>query len=149
MWTVWRGHCPPAGFPEPKTANRCLAGDSDGTRIDRRSRTGSGHHDHIYLGTQNSPQSPGIGKDDPSSHCGADVTKRSISTSPTDPDGWFTSSYSNASGACVEVKFDHGAILVRDSKDRSTDRPIVTIGKVGWCSFLDAIADLADRGRGD
>jgi len=32
--------------------------------------------------------------------------------------GWFTSSFTNGTGSCVEVKFDHSAVLVRDTKNR-------------------------------
>lgn len=53
--------------------------------------------------------------------------------------GWFTSSYSNATGSCVEVKFSRNAILVRDSKDGRVDRPIIAVGSAGWRAFLDAV----------
>ncbi|HEV3358369.1 MAG TPA: DUF397 domain-containing protein [Pseudonocardiaceae bacterium] len=58
---------------------------------------------------------------------------------PAGRDGWFTSSYSNATGSCVEVKFARDAIMVRDSKDKRVDRPIMAIGGAGWRAFLDAV----------
>lgn len=54
--------------------------------------------------------------------------------------GWFKSSYSNAAGACVEIKFDEGAVLVRDSKDKRTGQPILSIAAAEWRSFLTAVA---------
>jgi hypothetical protein len=57
--------------------------------------------------------------------------------SPTDCDGWFVSSYTNGGGACVEVKFaDPGVILVRDSKDRRNQRPIMSLPSHGWAALL-------------
>ena len=53
------------------------------------------------------------------------------------PDGWIISSYSNGNGACVAVKFaEHGAILVRDSKDRRTPTPMIAIPSSGWAALL-------------
>jgi hypothetical protein len=54
-------------------------------------------------------------------------------------DRWFTSSYSDAGGSCVEVKFTRSAIMVRDSKDKRVDRPIMAVGSAGWRAFLDAV----------
>ena len=52
-------------------------------------------------------------------------------------DGWFVSSFSNGGAACVEVRFDlSGKILVRDSKDRRADRPIMGLPSHGWASLL-------------
>lgn len=49
---------------------------------------------------------------------------------------WFVSSYSGDYGTCVQVKFaGPGAILVRDSKDRRNDSPVIAIPSRGW-SFL-------------
>lgn len=53
---------------------------------------------------------------------------------------WFKSSYSNAAGACVEIKFDEGAVLVRDSKDKRTDQPVLSIAAAQWRSFLSSFA---------
>jgi len=57
--------------------------------------------------------------------------------SSTDGDGWFVSSYTNGGGACVEVKFAaSGVILVRDSKDRRFERPIMSLPSHGWAALL-------------
>ena len=66
---------------------------------------------------------------------------------PTEGSGWFTSSYTGASGSCVEVRFIQGGTLVRDSKDGGAARPTLSIGPEGWRSFLDAITDPT-HGRG-
>ncbi|HVV19112.1 MAG TPA: DUF397 domain-containing protein [Pseudonocardiaceae bacterium] len=58
---------------------------------------------------------------------------------PSDRNGWFKSSHSSTNGTCVEIKFDTGAVLVRDSKDRRDDRPILCISSKEWHSFLAAI----------
>lgn len=67
------------------------------------------------------------------------MTDRNAPASSADRDGWFTSSYTNAGGSCVEVKFAGDAILVRDSKDRRADRPIMAVGTAGWRAFLDTV----------
>lgn len=54
---------------------------------------------------------------------------------------WVKSSYSNAGGACVEVKFITGTVLVRDSKDKRVDQPVITFPAKGWTSFLSAVGD--------
>ena len=43
-------------------------------------------------------------------------------------------------GVCVEVKFEPGAIFVRDSKDRRVAQPIIGLSSTGWCSFLNTIS---------
>jgi Domain of unknown function (DUF397) len=54
-----------------------------------------------------------------------------------DGDGWFVSSFSNGAGSCVEVKFAApGAILVRDSKDRRHDQPIIGMPARAWVALL-------------
>jgi len=54
-----------------------------------------------------------------------------------DDDGWFVSSFTNGAATCVQVKFaDQGAILVRDSKDRRADSPIINMPSHGWASLL-------------
>ncbi|MFG2303093.1 DUF397 domain-containing protein [Actinacidiphila glaucinigra] len=61
---------------------------------------------------------------------------------------WFTSSHSNSEGgACVEVAFAQGAVLVRDSKDRAGARLTFTPG--AWADFVAyAVAPGAtDAGR--
>lgn len=64
-------------------------------------------------------------------------------TAPTrDRDGWFTSSYTNGSQTCVEVKFDHGTVLVRDSKDRLVPaRPIIAVAPNAWATFLSTLTN--------
>ncbi|MDQ3988785.1 MAG: DUF397 domain-containing protein [Actinomycetota bacterium] len=52
---------------------------------------------------------------------------------------WFTSSYSNAAAACVEVRFAGDAVLVRDSKDR-TRGPILAVTPNEWAAFLDGLS---------
>lgn len=48
---------------------------------------------------------------------------------------WFKSSYSNSDGgACVEVAFGPGAVLVRDSKDRAGAR--LTFAPDAWRAFV-------------
>lgn len=47
---------------------------------------------------------------------------------------WFTSSYSNAAQNCVEVRFDGGAVDVRDSKAR--ELPAMRLTAASWRAFL-------------
>lgn len=56
------------------------------------------------------------------------------------PQGWFKSSYSNASGSCVEVRITTGPTLVRDSKDRRMNTPVIQFGRGAWASFLRVLA---------
>ncbi|MGM1062931.1 DUF397 domain-containing protein [Saccharothrix sp. Mg75] len=60
-------------------------------------------------------------------------------TSPPPAHGWFKSSYSSASGSCVEVRFDGRATHVRDSKNR---RPAIRLDS-GWSAFLLGVRDGA------
>ncbi|MFS8101465.1 DUF397 domain-containing protein [Lentzea alba] len=62
--------------------------------------------------------------------------------SPRGRSGWFTSSYTNSSGSCVEVKFDARCVLVRDSKDRRVGQPEIAISKEGWSSFVNVVGGL-------
>ncbi|WP_256239418.1 DUF397 domain-containing protein [Lentzea flaviverrucosa] len=62
-----------------------------------------------------------------------------VSASPRCRRGWFTSSYSNDSGSCVEVNLDARGVLVRDSKDQRADRPVLGISSDAWSSFLKQI----------
>ncbi|WP_083889778.1 DUF397 domain-containing protein [Nocardia pneumoniae] len=61
--------------------------------------------------------------------------------------GWFKSSYSNDSQTCVEVCFDSGRVLVRDSKFQGTPdvRPVLAFTPAQWSAFTAAIrsAELA------
>ncbi|GAB3155443.1 hypothetical protein GCM10027258_60470 [Amycolatopsis stemonae] len=59
---------------------------------------------------------------------------------PVSRTGWFKSSYSNASGSCVEVRFTSGAALVRDSKDNRDDQPVVACTSEAWASLLKNLA---------
>jgi hypothetical protein len=54
--------------------------------------------------------------------------------------GWFTSSYSNAGGSCVEARFDVGIAHVRDSKDRRADSPVIAFSPSAWTTFLHMVA---------
>lgn len=67
------------------------------------------------------------------------MINKNFSTLPDDQEGWFKSSYSNASGGCVEVKFAAPVLLVRDSKDRKPGQPIIGIPLKAWAEFLDTI----------
>jgi hypothetical protein len=51
-------------------------------------------------------------------------------------EGWFTSSFSNGSQTCVEVKFDTGTVLVRDTKHR---RPTLAMPPAAWTSFVNTV----------
>ncbi|MGK8520871.1 DUF397 domain-containing protein [Nocardia asteroides] len=54
---------------------------------------------------------------------------------------WFKSSHSNDSTACVEVCFDRGQVLVRDSKFRGSPdaRPVLAFTPVQWAAFTTAL----------
>ncbi|QLY28163.1 DUF397 domain-containing protein [Nocardia huaxiensis] len=47
---------------------------------------------------------------------------------------WFKSSWSEASNACVEVRFDEGSVRVRDSK--RPGGPELRFDSHAWDSFL-------------
>ena len=51
--------------------------------------------------------------------------------------GWRTSSYSSNGGDCVEVAPTPGAVLVRDSKNRTG--PALTIPTPAWHAFLSTL----------
>ncbi|MFD4676844.1 DUF397 domain-containing protein [Lentzea sp. NPDC058450] len=51
-------------------------------------------------------------------------------------EGWFVSSYSSDSGSCVEVNLDVSGVLVRDSKDRRAERPVLGFSSEAWSLFL-------------
>ena len=67
------------------------------------------------------------------------MTGKNASAFRCEGEGWFTSSYSNSGGSCVEVKFDAGITLVRDSKDRRAGQPVLGISREGWSSFLGVV----------
>ena len=54
-------------------------------------------------------------------------------------EGWVKSSYTNASGSCVEVKISRDVVYIRDSKDRCLSRPTINFAAKEWSSFLEAI----------
>jgi hypothetical protein len=49
---------------------------------------------------------------------------------------WRTSSYTNSGGSCVEVRVTMEGVLIRDSKDRRGDRPILGFDTDGWRSLI-------------
>ncbi|MEU7021960.1 DUF397 domain-containing protein [Streptomyces sp. NPDC046203] len=59
----------------------------------------------------------------------------------TESPRWFTSSYSNNGGQCVEVATNlaasRGTVPVRDSK--ATDRPSLSLSAAAFASFLDGV----------
>lgn len=55
--------------------------------------------------------------------------------------GWFKSSFSNPAQDCVEVRFEVGTVLIRDSKQHGNG-PVLTTPHSEWASFL------ADATRG-
>lgn len=56
-----------------------------------------------------------------------------------DRNGWFTSSHSNAGGSCVETWLKPEVALVRDSKDRRIDSPVITFSPSTWTTFLNFV----------
>jgi hypothetical protein len=52
---------------------------------------------------------------------------------------WFTSTYTNAASACVEVRFAGDAVLVRDSKNRAHGATLA-VTATEWVTFLDGLA---------
>ncbi|MFJ7218790.1 DUF397 domain-containing protein [Amycolatopsis sp. NPDC098790] len=67
------------------------------------------------------------------------MTNATPSAAASSRSGWFKSSYSNATGSCVETKFEPGAILVRDSKDRRADQPVVEYPSLAWSFFISGL----------
>ncbi|WSG63358.1 DUF397 domain-containing protein [Nocardia sp. NBC_01730] len=54
-------------------------------------------------------------------------------------EGWFKSSYSSDSQACVEVCFDGERVLVRDSKFPGHVRPVLAFTPAQWSAFTTTI----------
>jgi hypothetical protein len=71
-------------------------------------------------------------------HSGVGLIRRVTSFRGTEQ-RWFKSSHSSADGSCIEVKFDDGMIMVRDSKDKRTDQPMLSIATPEWHAFLTAV----------
>ena len=67
------------------------------------------------------------------------MTEKTFPAAEDNRDGWFTSSYTNPAGSCVEVKFVRDGILVRDSKDIRADRPIISVGSANWRAFRETV----------
>ncbi|MCS0639875.1 DUF397 domain-containing protein [Streptomyces sp. LP05-1] len=61
----------------------------------------------------------------------------------TETPRWFTSSYSQNGGACVEVAVNlvgaHGVVPVRDSKDRGG--PVLSLAATAFSSFVAGVRD--------
>ncbi|MCC0577825.1 DUF397 domain-containing protein [Streptomyces californicus] len=61
----------------------------------------------------------------------------------TETPRWFTSSYSNNGGACVEIATNlatpHGIVPVRDSKD--TAGPVLTVPAAAFSTFVAGVRD--------
>ncbi|MFJ9523937.1 DUF397 domain-containing protein [Streptomyces cyaneofuscatus] len=58
----------------------------------------------------------------------------------TETPRWFTSSYSNNGGQCVEVATNlaapHGIVPVRDSKNDTTTGPVLTVPATAFTTFV-------------
>jgi Domain of unknown function (DUF397) len=67
------------------------------------------------------------------------LTDKDITASGAGHESWFTSSYSSASGSCVEVKIALDTVSVRDSKDARPGTPIISLSKSEWSSFMSAV----------
>lgn len=61
-------------------------------------------------------------------------------TSRPESAGWFTSSYTQANGSCVQVRFVGNAVQVADSRDRGNG-PVITVAGQGWDEFVAAALD--------
>ncbi|MFE7052595.1 DUF397 domain-containing protein [Streptomyces californicus] len=61
----------------------------------------------------------------------------------TETPRWFTSSYSDNGGQCVEIATNlatpHGIVPVRDSKD--TAGPVLTVAAAAFSSFVAGVRD--------
>jgi hypothetical protein len=66
--------------------------------------------------------------------------------------GWLKSSFTNNPPQCVEVRFDGGRVLIRDSKYRRNpanplaQEPIITITTAQWATLLDELTGTAPPG---
>ncbi|MGW5643525.1 DUF397 domain-containing protein [Saccharopolyspora sp. NPDC003752] len=66
-------------------------------------------------------------------------------SSPKPTTGWFKSSFSNPSQACVEIRFADDLVQVRDSKDRG-EGPVIDVLGREWPTVLAEVAGLVPRG---
>ncbi|MEU5851901.1 DUF397 domain-containing protein [Saccharopolyspora shandongensis] len=66
-------------------------------------------------------------------------------SSPKSTTGWFKSSFSNPSQACVEIRFADGLVQVRDSKDRG-EGPVIDVPGREWPTVLAEVAGLVPGG---
>ncbi|WP_326704116.1 DUF397 domain-containing protein [Streptomyces cyaneofuscatus] len=59
---------------------------------------------------------------------------------------WFTSSYSNNGGQCVEVATNlaapHGIVPVRDSKNDTATGPVLTVPATAFTAFTTFVAGV-------
>jgi hypothetical protein len=65
------------------------------------------------------------------------LTKETLFPAPA---VWIKASGSSASGSCVEASLTPSVVLVRDSKDRRVDSPVVALSSAAWTAFLLALA---------
>ncbi|MEV5539933.1 DUF397 domain-containing protein [Saccharopolyspora shandongensis] len=66
---------------------------------------------------------------------------KTAASSPKPTTGWFKSSFSNPSQACVEIRFADGLVQVRDSKDHG-EGPVIDVPGREWPTVL---AEAAGR----
>ncbi len=68
-----------------------------------------------------------------------------MNTLTSSNEGWFKSSLSNGNQSCVEVRFDQGSVLIRDSKYAGdpASQPVITVDAENWLAFLDAALESA------
>jgi hypothetical protein len=67
------------------------------------------------------------------------LTKEPLPSALSSHTGWFKSSYSNASGSCVEARLTSSSALVRDTKDRRMDPSVITFSTTAWSAFVDIL----------
>jgi hypothetical protein len=64
------------------------------------------------------------------------LTEKHAAPIADDQDGWFKSSYSSGAASCIEIKLSADVILMRDSKDPRLGRPVISLTKSEWSSFM-------------
>jgi hypothetical protein len=75
------------------------------------------------------------------------LTTENTPTVDRNRNGWFKSSYSNAGGSCVETWLKPDTTLVRDSKDRRTDSPVIAFSPDAWTNLLNFITPEGNEVR--